>query len=141
MTRTNLGSLAAIDYVVVAIPDGVGPVSAETVGKLLEGIDDPAIRIVNVVIVEKHSDGTVDATEVEDVAWLGPLETIQAELVAEEAVMHIAPALEPGTTVGVIAYENPWPATFASTVRRSGGHLVGSGRIPIPGSMPPWQSM
>ena len=36
-----------------------------------------------------------------------------------------------GSTAGVLVWENPWAAPFASAARRSGGQLVASGRIPI----------
>jgi hypothetical protein len=38
--------------------------------------------------------------------------------------------LEPGSTAAVLVWENTWAAPFGSTVRRSGGQLVTSGRIP-----------
>ena len=43
----------------------------------------------------------------------------------------IAAAIEPGNSAAVLVWENSWAAPFASAVRRSGGQLVASGRIPI----------
>jgi hypothetical protein len=40
-------------------------------------------------------------------------------------------AIEPGSSAGVLIWENIWAAPFASAVRRSGGQLIASGRIPI----------
>ena len=42
-----------------------------------------------------------------------------------------AKALEPGTSAALLVYENRWAAPFAVAVRRSGGQLVASGRIPV----------
>ena len=39
--------------------------------------------------------------------------------------------LEPGSSAGVLVYENTWAAPFATALRRSGGQLVASGRIPV----------
>ena len=39
--------------------------------------------------------------------------------------------LEPGTSAAVIVWENRWLAPVAVALRRSGGQLVASGRIPI----------
>ena len=39
--------------------------------------------------------------------------------------------LEPNCSAGVLVYENRWAAPFASALRRSGGQLVASGRIPV----------
>ena len=39
--------------------------------------------------------------------------------------------LEPGSSAGVLVYENVWAAPFARALRRGGGQLVASGRIPV----------
>jgi hypothetical protein len=51
-------------------------------------------------------------------------------LLSEEDVTWLAAAIEPGSSAGVVVWENTWAAPFASAVRRSGGQLVASGRIP-----------
>jgi hypothetical protein len=48
----------------------------------------------------------------------------------------VAAAIEPGSTAGVLVWENLWAAPFASAVRHSGGQLVASGRIPIQALVP-----
>jgi hypothetical protein len=62
---------------------------------------------------------------------LRALETEIAEILAAEDVAHLAEAMEPGTVAGVLIWENTWAAPFASAVRREGGQLIASGRIPI----------
>ena len=64
----------------------------------------------------------------------GGLRTYEAELamlLSEEDVTSLAAAIEPGSSAGVLVWENTWAAPFVSAVRRSGGQLVASGRIPI----------
>ena len=39
--------------------------------------------------------------------------------------------LEPGSSAGLLVYENRWAAPFASALRRGGGQVVASGRIPV----------
>jgi hypothetical protein len=39
--------------------------------------------------------------------------------------------MEPGSTAGVLVWENLWAVPFAEAVRDSGGQLVASGRIPV----------
>jgi len=41
--------------------------------------------------------------------------------------------LEPGTSAAVLIWENSWAAPVAVALRRSGGQLVASGRIPVQG--------
>jgi len=59
------------------------------------------------------------------------LETEVAEILASEDVVHLAEAMEPGTTAGVLVWENRWAAPFASAARRAGGQMIANGRIPI----------
>jgi hypothetical protein len=49
----------------------------------------------------------------------------------EEDVEHLAAAMDPGSTAGVLIWENLWAAPSASATRRSGGQLIANGRIPI----------
>ena len=51
-------------------------------------------------------------------------------LLAASDVEEIGGVLEPGSTAAVLVWENTWAAPFAAAVRRSGGQLVTSGRIP-----------
>ena len=72
--------------------------------------------------------------ELSDLENLGALEDLEAELaelLAEEDVVNLAAAMDPGSTAGVLIYENVWAAPFASAARRSGGQLIANGRIPI----------
>ena len=50
----------------------------------------------------------------------------------EDDLSEAAKALEPGASAALIVYENSWAAPFATAVRRNGGQLVASGRIPRP---------
>jgi hypothetical protein len=39
--------------------------------------------------------------------------------------------LKPGSSAGILVYENVWAGPFASALRRGGGQLIASGRIPV----------
>ena len=72
--------------------------------------------------------------ELADLDDLGPLQVLEtelAELLAEDDVMNLAAAMDPGSTAGVLIWENLWAAPFASAARRAGGQLIADGRIPI----------
>ena len=90
--------------------------------------------MIDVLILTKNEDGSVDAMELSDIENLGPLQQIEAELaelLAEEDVVNLAAAMDPGSTAGVLIWENLWAAPFASAARRAGGQLIADGRIPI----------
>ena len=134
MTDVSLDELGPVDYVVVEFPAGQSNFTGEMVEELLALVEAGIIRVIDVVILTKDADGAIEAIELSDVAELGPLEVIEtqlAELLAEDDVVHLAAAMDPGSTAGVLIWENLWAAPFASAARRSGGQLIASGRIPI----------
>jgi Family of unknown function (DUF6325) len=130
----DLGSLGPVDYLVVEFPAGAGNFTGEMTDELLALVDSGTIRVIDVLILTKSEDGTVDATELSDIDELGPLQAVEAQLaefLAEEDVAHLAAAMDSGSTAGVLIWENLWAAPFAAAARRSGGQLLASGRIPI----------
>ena len=132
--HTYLDSLGPIDYIVVEFPAGASSFTGEMSEALLSLVDAGTIRVVDVLILTKNEDGSVDAMELSDIEQLGPLQRVEAqlaELLAEEDVEHLAAAMDPGSTAGVLIWENLWAAPFASAARRSGGQLIATGRIPI----------
>jgi len=134
MTEVSLDELGPVDYVVVEFPAGAANFTGEMVTELLSLVERGIIRVIDVLILTKADDGTVEAMELSDVDDLGELEQLEtelAELLAEDDVEHLAAAMDPGSTAGVLIWENLWAAPFASAARRSGGQLIANGRIPI----------
>jgi hypothetical protein len=134
MTDTALDELGPVDYVVVEFPAGASSFTGEMAKELLTLVDAGTIRVIDALILTKNEDGTVDAAELADVAELGELQAVEAEmaeLLAADDVEHLAAAMEPGSTAGVLIWENLWAAPFAAAARRSGGQLIADGRIPI----------
>ena len=102
--------------------------------ELVALVEAGTIRVIDVLILTKNEDGSVDAAELSDIPELGVLESIEAELaelLAAEDVENLAAAMDPGSVAGVLIYENLWAAPFASAARRAGGQLIADGRIPI----------
>jgi hypothetical protein len=134
MTETSLDDLGPVDYLVVEFPAGAKNFTGEMAAELLKLVDAGTIRVIDVLILDKNEDGSVDVTELSDVEQLGELQSIEAELaelLAADDVAHLAAAMGPGSTAGVLIWENLWAAPFASAARRSGGQLIANGRIPI----------
>jgi hypothetical protein len=134
MTNTPFDELGPVDYVVVEFPAGAKNFTGEMAEELLKLVDAGTIRIVDVLILDKSEDGSVDVTELSDVEELGELRAVEAELaelLAADDVEHLAAAMDPGSTAGVLIWENLWAAPFASAARRAGGQLIADGRIPI----------
>ncbi len=134
MTETSLDELGPVDYVVVEFPAGASSFTGEMATELVALVDSGTIRLIDALVLTKAEDGSVDAMELSDIEELGELQKLEAELaelLAEDDVLHLAAAMEPGSTAGVLIWENLWAAPFASAARRSGGQLIADGRIPI----------
>jgi hypothetical protein len=135
MEASELDVLGPVDYLVVEFPADKANFSGEMATELKSLVDRELVRVLDLVILRKDADGSVEAAELADVdeSNVGELLALEADLallLAEEDVEEIGKALEPGTIAAVLVYENRWAAPFASSIRRSGGQLVANGRIP-----------
>jgi hypothetical protein len=134
MADTLIDELGPVDYLVVEFPAGVSNFSGEMAAQLATLVHNGTIRLLDVLILTKDDAGVIEAAEIDDleeVDELRALETEIAEILAAEDVVHLAEAMEPGSTAGVLVWENSWAAPFASAARRAGGQLIADGRIPI----------
>ena len=57
--------------------------------------------------------------------------TASTGLLSQEDLEEAATALAPGTSAAVLVWENRWAAPVAVALRKSGGQLVASGRLPV----------
>src|SRR6187455_1136979 len=134
MTNRSLDELGPVDYLVVEFPAGASNFTGEMAEELVKLVDAGTIRVIDVLILTKNDDGSIDAMELGDVAELGEMQQLEAELaelLAEDDIVNLAAAMDPGSTAGVLIWENLWAAPFASAARHSGGQLIANGRIPI----------
>jgi hypothetical protein len=133
MTDDRLDELGPVDFVIVEFPAGTQNFTGEAAEELVALVDAGSIRVIDVLILVKDEDGTVEAMELSDLDDLGPFQALEAELaqfLAEDDVEHLAAAMDPGSVACALVYENLWAAPFASAVRRAGGQLIANGRIP-----------
>lgn len=125
--------LGPIDYLVVEFPAGQSRLTGDAAAELAALAASSTIRVLDLMIVHKAEDGSIEVDEVEDLEDLGELAFVEAtlaEVLAEQDLLDIAAAMEPGSTGAVLVWENTWAAPFAVAVRRNGGQLIASGRIP-----------
>ncbi len=125
--------MGPIDYLLVEWP-GRQP-NGEVAPYLVDLVDRGLVRILDLAFVTKDEDGTVAGLELADLgdgaAELEVFAGASSGLLHEDDLTEAAAALEPGTSAALLVYENTWAAPFATAVRRSGGQLVASGRIPV----------
>ena len=132
--EASIDELGPVDYLVVEFPAGAQNFTGEMIAELTALVDAGIIRVIDMMILARSDDDTIEVMEMSDLDDLDELQTIEselAELLAEDDIVHLAAAMEPGSVAGVLIWENLWAAPFASAARRSGGQLIADGRIPI----------
>lgn len=132
----DIDELGPVDYLVVEFPADRGHFTGEMATELEALVNRGQVRVLDLLFLKKEADGTVEGFESHDfgddeLGELRALETGLAMLLAEDDVASIGAAMEPDSVAAVLVWENVWAAPFASAIRRSGGQLVASGRIPI----------
>ena len=124
--------MGPIDYLVIEWP-GRQP-TGEAAPYLIDLVDRGLIRILDLAFIAKGEDGSVTRLEIADlgdkVEEYAVFVGASSGLLSDEDADEAAAALEPGTSAALLVYENTWAGPFAAAVRRSGGQLVASGRIP-----------
>ena len=125
----ELEEMGPIDYIVLEWP-GRQP-TGEAIPLLLDLVDRGIIRIIDVAFMAKDEDGTVGALDLASLDRASEFEGASSGLLAQEDLEEAAGALEPGSAAAVLVWENRWAAPVAVAMRRSGGQLVASGRIPV----------
>ena len=126
-------NLGPIDYLLIEFPGD------KTVG---EGLPlfwiswIAIIRVFDLVFLRKGVDGlnTSRCARRARRRWeldLGLFEGARSGLFGDDDLAAIAEAVTPGCTAAVLMYENTWAAPLAVALRRGGGQLVASGRIPV----------
>lgn len=130
----SVDELGPVDWIVVEFPGS--RFKGEIVPALADLVDRDIVRVLDLLIMKKDDDGELEAFELSELAdgEIGALRTFETELamlLSEDDVTAVAAAVEPGSTAAVLVWENTWAAPFGSAVRRAGGQLVASGRIPV----------
>jgi Family of unknown function (DUF6325) len=132
MSDTDL-ELGPIDYVVIEFPGN--RMTGEGLPLLVDLVDQGTIRILDLVFIRKDEDGSVSGVSLQDLGEegvdLSVFEGASSGLLGDADLADAAGVLEPGSSAGILVYENSWAAPFASALRRGGAQLVASGRIPV----------
>lgn len=130
----ELDLMGPVDYLVLEFPGN--RMTGEGLPMLLDLVDRGIIRILDFAFVTKGTDGSVAGIEVTDLDADGELdvaifEGARSGLVDDDDLAEAGSVLEPGSSAGVLVYENLWAAPLARELRRGGAQLVASGRVPV----------
>ena len=132
MSAAEVSEMGPIDYVLIEWRDQQP--RGEALPHLIALAESGIIRILDLTFFTKSEDGEVTVLAAADAAAVEGLEELlgaSSGLLSEEDLEEAGDVLEPGTSAGLIVYENSWAAPFATAVRANGGELIAGGRIPI----------
>jgi hypothetical protein len=126
--------LGPIDYLVVEFPGS--RMTGKGLPMLVELVERGIIRLLDLVFVKKDLDGSVRGIQIADLDGDGELDLSVFEgatsgLLGDDDIAEAGGVLEPGSSAGILIYENAWAAPLAAELRRGGGQLVAHGRIPV----------
>lgn len=125
--------MGPIDYLLVEWP-GRQP-QGEVAPHLIDLVERGLIRILDLAFLRRGENGEIEFLEISEIGGevteLAVFEGASSGLLDEEDLNEAAAVLEPGTSAALLVFENTWAAPLASAVRRSGGQMVASGRIPV----------
>ena len=126
-------ALGPIDWIEIGFPGS--KLSRSVVLPLKKLVDSGTIRIIDLVVLHKDSEGVVTALELEglepdEAALFEDLDGDVLGLLNEEDLALAGEELAPGNGAAILVWEDLWVSAFARAVEEAGGRLVGHDKVP-----------
>jgi uncharacterized membrane protein len=109
----------------------------EILPQLKDLSDRGLIRVIDLVVLTKFEDGTIQSFEASDLdgdqlAALGPLTggLDPDGLIGEEDLELAGELLDPGNSAALLVWEDRWAAPISAAIRDAGGVVLAHERIP-----------
>ncbi len=127
------GMMGPISYLIVEFPGN--RMTGEGFPILVDLVDRGVIRILDLVFVRRDQDGSMQAIDLADIDHdgqfdLAVFEGVSAGIVDASDIADATPVIEPGSSAGILIFENRWAAPFIGALRRGDAQLVAAGYIP-----------
>jgi hypothetical protein len=124
-------SIGPVEYMIVAFPGN--QFNGEIAPALADLIANETIRVLDLVFIAKDAEGNMVAVEFDEHDDLSPFAALEAELhnlISAEDIEYAAHDLEPNSSAALLIWEDRWAEPLVDAMRKSGGVLVESARIP-----------
>jgi hypothetical protein len=126
-------AMGPISYLIVEFPGS--KMTGEGFPALIDLVDRGLIRILDLQFVTRRDDGSIAALELQELDSgefdLSVFEGASSGLLDQSDFDDAADALQPGSSAGILIFENRWATTFVEALRNSDGQLVAAGYIPL----------
>ena len=125
--------MGPISYLIVEFPGS--KMTGEGFPILLDLVDRGVIRILDLRFVRRAMDGSIRAVELRDIDRDGQFDLAKFEgassgLLDDTDIADARSVIEPGSSAGILIFENRWAAPFTQALRRGDAELVAAGYIP-----------
>jgi len=129
---SDFDDMGPIDYLVVEFPHRSQ--AGEGLPLFVDLVDRGIIRVLDLAFIHKDPDGSVRRMQLSELGpQLAVFEGASANLLVQDDIDNAASAIQPDSTAFILIYENSWAAPLGRAMRRGGGQLVATGRLPIQG--------
>jgi hypothetical protein len=127
-------AMGPISYLIVEFPGN--QMTGQGFPILVDLVDRGLIRIVDLRFITKDSDGAIRAIELSDIDRDGRMdlsvfEGVSSGVLDDSDLTDAASVIEPGSSAGILIFENRWATSFVQALRGGGAQLVAAGYIPL----------
>ena len=126
-------TMGPVSYLVVEFPGN--KMTGEGFPVLVDLVDRGVIQILDLAFVTRDQEGVTTMMELADLDGDGQLDLsvfqgVSSGLLDESDICDAGSVLDPGSSAGILLFENRWVTPFVQTLRRGGAELVAAGYIP-----------
>jgi hypothetical protein len=126
--------MGPISYLIVEFPGN--QMTGEGFPILVDLVDRGLIRILDLLFVTRDADGSLSSVELRDLDRDGQIDVAIFEgassgLLDESDLTDAASVIEPGSSAGILLFENRWARSFTQALRNGGAEVVAAGYVPL----------
>ena len=125
--------IGPVSYLIVEFPGS--RMTGEGFQALIDLVDRGLIRILDLEFITRREDGSVAALSIQELDSgafdLTVFEGVSSGLLDQTDLDDAKDAIRPGSSAGILIFENRWAVTFVDGLRRGGAELVAAGYIPL----------
>ena len=125
--------MGPISYLIVEFPGN--KMTGEGFEALIDLVERGVIRILDLEFVTRGDDGSISALSLQELDGgefdLAVFAGASSGLLDQSDFEDAKDAIEPGSSAGILIFENRWATSFVQGLRRGGAELVAAGYIPM----------
>ena len=130
----DVEAMGPISYLIVEFPGN--KMTGAGLAALVDLVDNGLIRILDLSFVTRHDDGSIEGIELRDLDADGQFdmtifEGASSGMLDQSDFDDAAEAVQPGSSAGILIFENRWAIPFVQGMRQGGAELVAAGYIPL----------